>query len=55
MFKAKDIIKICNGKLLCGDEETICKNFCNDTRKLNKGEKEGIQNERKTNIRENGI
>lgn len=38
MFKAKDIIKICNGKLLCGDEETICKNFCNDTRKLNKGD-----------------
>ena len=38
MFKVKDIIKICNGKLLCGDEETICKNFCNDTRKLNKGD-----------------
>ena len=38
MFKVKDIIKICNGKLLCGDEETICKSFCNDTRKLNKGD-----------------
>lgn len=38
MFKVKDIIKICNGKLLCGDEETICKSFCNDTRKLKKGD-----------------
>ena len=38
MFKVKDIIKICNGKLLCGNEETICKSFCNDTRKLNKGD-----------------
>ena len=38
VMTVKDIIKICNGKLLCGDEETICKSFCNDTRNLNKGD-----------------
>ena len=23
----KDIIRTCNGKLICGNEETICKDF----------------------------
>ena len=28
----KDIIKICNGKLICGKEDTVCENFCRDSR-----------------------
>lgn len=31
----KDIIKICNGKLLCGDENIVCDNFSKDTRTIN--------------------
>ena len=31
----KDIIKICNGKLLCGDENIVCENFSKDTRTIN--------------------
>lgn len=31
----KDIIKICNGKLLCGDENIVCDNFSIDTRTIN--------------------
>lgn len=30
----KDIIQICEGKLVCGNEETICENFCKDTREI---------------------
>lgn len=28
----KDIINICNGKLICGNESTVCKNFKKDTK-----------------------
>jgi len=34
----KDIIKICNGKLICGNEETVCENFCRDSRIVKEGE-----------------
>ena len=32
----KDIIKICNGKLICGNEEEICENFTKDSRMVKK-------------------
>lgn len=38
MLHVKDILHICNGKLICGDENTECINFTNDTRTLNKGD-----------------
>lgn len=34
----KDIIKICDGKLLCGDENIVCENFSKDTRTINFGD-----------------
>lgn len=34
----KDILKICNGKLLCGDENIVCENFSKDTRTINNGD-----------------
>lgn len=34
----KDIIKVCNGKLVCGNEDEICENFSKDTRQINKGD-----------------
>jgi len=34
----KDIIRICNGKLICGNEETVCQNFCRDSRIVKSGE-----------------
>lgn len=34
----KNIIKICNGKLLCGDENIVCENFSKDTRTINFGD-----------------
>ena len=37
-FLAKDILKICNGKLICGDENTVCKEFCKDTRQIKSGD-----------------
>ena len=37
-LKVKDIIRVTNGKLLCGDEETICNNFSKDTRTIQKGD-----------------
>lgn len=33
-IKVKDIINICNGKLLCGNEEETCVNFSKDTRTI---------------------
>ena len=36
-IKVKDIINICNGKLICGDENKICKNIKKDTRFIEKG------------------
>ena len=34
----KDIVKICNGKLICGNEETVCENFVRDSREVKKGD-----------------
>ena len=34
----KDIIKICNGKLICGNEEEICENFVRDSREVKDGD-----------------
>ena len=34
----KDIIKICNGELICGNENTVCENFCRDSRIVKSGE-----------------
>ena len=34
----KDIIRICNGKLVCGDKETVCEKFCRDSRIVTNGE-----------------
>lgn len=38
MINVSDILRVCNGKLICGNENTECINFTNDTRKLNKGD-----------------
>lgn len=38
MIYVKDIINLCNGKLLCGDINFECINFCKDTREINKGD-----------------
>ena len=37
-MKVKDIIKICNGKLLCGDDELLVTKYSKDTRTINIGE-----------------
>ena len=37
-LRVKDIIRVTNGKLLCGDEETICVKFSKDTRTIQKGD-----------------
>ena len=34
----KDIVRICKGKLICGNEEEICENFSKDTRQINEGD-----------------
>ena len=34
----KDIIRICKGKLICGNEEEICEDFSKDTRQINNGD-----------------
>lgn len=34
----KDILDICKGKLLCGNEEEICENFSRDSREINIGD-----------------
>lgn len=33
-IKIKDILKICNGRLITGDEEIVCENFSKDTRTI---------------------
>lgn len=35
-IKVKDIVKVCNGKLLCGNEEETCIDFSKDTRTIQK-------------------
>ena len=37
-LKVKDIIRVTDGELLCGDEETICSDFSKDTRTIQKGD-----------------
>lgn len=37
-LKVKDILKVCNGKLICGNENEICENFSKDTRQINNGD-----------------
>lgn len=37
-LKVKDILKICNGKLVCGTEEIICDNFVKDNREVKLGD-----------------
>lgn len=34
----KDILNICNCKLICGNEEEICSNFSKDSREINEGD-----------------
>ena len=34
----KDILQICKGKLICGNEEETLEHFSKDTRKLQKGD-----------------
>ena len=38
MIFVKDIINICDGKLLSGDNNLKCTNFCTDTRKISSGD-----------------
>ena len=35
-IKVKDILNVCNGKLIIGNKETICENFSKDTRLIQK-------------------
>lgn len=37
-IRVLDIIRECNGKLICGDEGTICYTFSKDTRTINEGD-----------------
>lgn len=37
-FLVKDILEICDGKLICGNQEEVCENFCKDTRKVQNGD-----------------
>lgn len=37
-IRIKDIVRVCNGKLICGNEEDICVNFSKDTRTLNEND-----------------
>lgn len=37
-LKVKDILQVCNGNLICGDENEICENFSKDTRQINSGD-----------------
>lgn len=46
-MKVKDIVRVCNGELLCGDEEINIKTFSKDTRTIKPGEiYVGIKGER---------
>lgn len=37
-IKVKDIIEICKGTLICGNENQVCENFSKDTRQINPGD-----------------
>ena len=34
----EDIIRECNGKLIYGDENIVCENYCRDSRAVNPGD-----------------
>ena len=34
----KDILELCKGKLICGNEEEICENFSRDSREIKVGD-----------------
>ena len=34
----KDIVRVCKGKLICGNENEVCENFSKDTREINQGD-----------------
>lgn len=38
MIYVKDIIRVCHGELICGDENILCQSFTKDTRTINKGD-----------------
>lgn len=37
-ISVSDILKICNGKLICGNDKLICENFSKDTRTIKEGD-----------------
>ena len=37
-IKVKDILKVCNAKIIFGNEEEICNDFSKDTRDIKKGD-----------------
>lgn len=37
-LKVKDVLQICNGRLICGNEDEICNNFSKDTRQIKAGD-----------------
>ena len=37
-LKVKDILQICKGKLICGNEDEVCSNFSKDTRQIKQGD-----------------
>ena len=37
-IKVADILRVCNGTLVCGDENVICTSFSKDTRTINKSD-----------------
>lgn len=37
-LKVKDILQICNGRLICGNENEICSDFSKDTRQIRAGD-----------------
>ena len=37
-IKVKDIINLAKAKLIMGDENLICENFCKDTRLIKEGD-----------------
>lgn len=37
-LKVRDILQICKGKLICGNEDEVCSNFSKDTRQIKQGD-----------------
>lgn len=38
MIYVKDIVNVCHGRLICGDENILCQSFTKDTRAINEGD-----------------